>query len=83
MPGICATVKQDRPEETGLMADSNEADAWASIERANREYEGYLRIQQVTDVLSVLRQEANRRDIAPRTDLPLSLDERIPIALMG
>lgn len=52
---------------------SAEATVWRTIEKAVEQYDQYLQLQQVGDLVSVLQAERDAEAQPPRTDLPLTL----------
>lgn len=54
-----------------MQTDTN---TWAMIDKATAQYDQYRRLQQVGDLVSVLKQERDVRAQPPRIDLPLSVN---------
>lgn len=52
---------------------SDDRAVWQTIDKAAADYDQYLTLQRITDVVGVLRDEQVVEPVPPRTDLPLSL----------
>jgi hypothetical protein len=53
--------------------EPRDAVIWKTIEKATEQYDQYLELQQVGDLVSVLQAEQDAEPQPPRTDLPLTL----------
>jgi len=55
------------------MDKQTDTNTWAMIEKATAQYDQYRQLQQVGDLMGVLKQEREVKPQPPRTDLPLAL----------